>query len=331
MVKINTIDISPPLINSSCAWSSDLRQLQELYDSSYTGAVTTRTATLSGFKEDASHTVAFSSSTLTSINSYGYSPHPLEAYLSWIDTILTSHSSEVPARKPFIISITSSDPTTLRLMVQAIQRFRARIDGDGSHSGQSAIAVELNTSCPNIPNSPPTGYTFSSLVPLLEVLRDEYAHDQTLTIGLKLPPFVYREQFLGVLEGINTLCISSGDGGTDKCPFAFFTCTNTLGNTLMFPEQASPAGSPEASPFAVPTALGGLAGESLHALSLGNVYTFGQLLREHDRLKGIKIIGVGGVTTKEAADRMRRAGADIVGCATVFGKEGARAFEILTN
>lgn len=57
MVKINTIDISPPLINSSSAWSSELKQLQELYDSPYTGAVTTRTATINGFNEDDSHTV----------------------------------------------------------------------------------------------------------------------------------------------------------------------------------------------------------------------------------------------------------------------------------
>ena len=32
--------------------SSDLRQLEELYASQYTGAVTTRTATLNGFAED---------------------------------------------------------------------------------------------------------------------------------------------------------------------------------------------------------------------------------------------------------------------------------------
>jgi dihydroorotate dehydrogenase (fumarate) len=212
-------------------------------------------------------------------------------------------------------------------MVQAIQRVRAKTDG--GHPKQSVIAIELNTSCPNIPNSPPTGYAFPSLVPLLEVLQDEYAQDQTLTIGLKLPPFVYREQFLSVLEGTKALCISSGDGG-DKCPFAFFTCTNTLGNTLMFSEQTAPPAGGPGSPFAVPTVLGGLAGDSLHALSLGNVHTFRQLLREHDTLRGIKIIGVGGVTTKEAAERMRKAGADVVGCATLFGKEGVQAFEILS-
>ncbi len=57
MVLINTIEIEPPLLNSSCAWSSDLNQLAALYESPYTGGITTRSATLEGFKEDDSHTV----------------------------------------------------------------------------------------------------------------------------------------------------------------------------------------------------------------------------------------------------------------------------------
>jgi dihydroorotate dehydrogenase (fumarate) len=57
MVLLNNIEINPPILNSSCAWSSDLRQLTGLYESPYTGAITTRTATLHGFAEDASHTV----------------------------------------------------------------------------------------------------------------------------------------------------------------------------------------------------------------------------------------------------------------------------------
>ena len=57
MVKVHTIDISPPLLNSSCAWASDFAQLRELYDCPFTGAVTTRTATLDGFEEDERHTV----------------------------------------------------------------------------------------------------------------------------------------------------------------------------------------------------------------------------------------------------------------------------------
>ena len=61
MVALNSIDITPPLVNSSCAWSSDLRQLRELYTSTYTGAITTRTATVDGFQENANHTVRSSS------------------------------------------------------------------------------------------------------------------------------------------------------------------------------------------------------------------------------------------------------------------------------
>ena len=57
MVLLNSIEIDPPVLNSSCAWSSDLRQLTDLYESPYTGGITTRTATLHGFVEDASHTV----------------------------------------------------------------------------------------------------------------------------------------------------------------------------------------------------------------------------------------------------------------------------------
>jgi len=262
--------------------------------------------------------VSFTALNISSINSYGYSPHPLAQYLSWIEAILTASPS---GTKPFIISITSSDSDTLYTIITAIQSLRARLN-DPSHS---RIAVELNTSCPNIPNSPPTGYTFSSLVPLLSTLQKESTIDPTLTVGLKLPPFVYHAQFLAVLDGIKQLCAAA-----PKCPFAFFTCTNTLGNTLVFAEQSS---SPQSEDFAVPTALGGSAGDTIHALSLGNVYTFTSLLRqpEYEALKDIVIIGVGGVTSKEAVARMRRAGADVVGSATLFGKEGVGAFETLSR
>ena len=59
MVQIRTINIDPPLINTSCAWASEFSQLKELYDSPFTGAVTTRTATLNGFDQNETHTVCF--------------------------------------------------------------------------------------------------------------------------------------------------------------------------------------------------------------------------------------------------------------------------------
>lgn len=259
--------------------------------------------------------------TTSTLNSYGYSPYPLAKYLGWIESIFTSHSSNP---KPIIISITASTAPTLKVMVDSIQALRFKL-GDNT-SELSKIAIELNTSCPNIPNSPPSGYTFSSLLPLLQILRDAHTADSTLTVGLKLPPYTYKGQFTDVISGLGSLTTNNVSA------FAFLTCTNTLGNSLLFADQTH---SETQQTFAVPTALGGIAGDSLHPLALGNVFTFKQLLSTQEAmaagLAGIKIIGVGGVTSKAAAERMRKAGADVIGCATLFGEKGVHAFEILGN
>ena len=251
-------------------------------------------------------------------------------YLGWVETILTSHPSST---KPVIISITDSDPLVLQSMVRCIQELRSKLHdiNPGKPPEKSRIAIELNTSCPNIPNSPPSGYSFKSLLPLLRVLKNAFAQDMTLTIGLKLPPYVSKDQFMEVITTLQSLVIFNVNE-TPKSAFAFITCTNTLGNSLMFSNQ-TPTDS--ALTFAVPTILGGVAGEILHPLALGNVFTFKRLLHSNEAitagLDDVRIIGVGGVTSKEAVVRMRQAGADVVGCATLLGKEGVRAFEILSK
>ncbi|KAF9015406.1 hypothetical protein BDQ17DRAFT_1418479 [Cyathus striatus] len=326
MVNIGSIHISPALINTSCAWSSDLQQLQDLYDSPYTGAVTTRTATTAGYRENDSNTVTFATESLTTLNSFGYSPYSLAIYLEWIEQVLTSSKNSTNT-KPFIVSITASDPNTLQSMVASIQELRRKlgdIPDSQTRMHSSRIAIELNTSCPNIPNASPSGYVFGTLLPMLKVFMEEHAKDNSLTIGLKLPPFVYKEQFTAVLDVIDSI---SYMGESTGCPISFFTCTNTLGNSLLFSEQGDPVD--DRAQFALPTVVGGLAGDLLHPLALGNVYTFNQLLQNHKKLKNIVIIGAGGVTSKEAAKRMRKAGAAVVGCATLFGRMGICAFEAL--
>jgi len=262
----------------------------------------------------------------TTLNSYGYSPHPLSLYLTWVEDILKSHPS---TRKPIIISITASEPTTLSLMIQAIQNLRKKLsDNEGA---TSKIAIELNTSCPNIPKAAPSGYLLTALKPLIQTLADAHSADPTLTIGLKLPPYVYKDQFTEVIAVLQNLEVEARTSSSKACPVSFLTSTNTLGNSLLFSEETSSGTNEE---LALPTGTGGLAGDSLHPLALGNVYTFKNLLSSADDypgLKDIKIIGVGGVTDKAALRRMKNAGADIIGCATLFGKEGVRAFEILSR
>lgn len=339
MVTIRSIIITPPLINTSCAWASDESQLTALFDCPYTGAVTTRTATLGGFNEDASHTVttfpkrtaatdppqvAFLKHSLSSLNSYGYSPHPILDYVGptgWVRTILQRTPT---ATKPFIISITESDPSDLRLMLDAIQGLRA-----AHPDWATRIAVELNTSCPNISARPPPAYDPASpaLTALLDVLAACFWKDTRLTIGIKLPPYVVRAQIADVVQTIAAYSRVDPASGTSMNPFAFVTCTNTLGNSLVFADEVEGG----TGAFAVPTGVGGLAGEAIHALSLGNVYTMSKLLAESGdaAVQQIVVIGAGGVTSADAVARMHRAGAQVVGSATLFGKLGVSAFEQL--
>lgn len=304
-VQINSITIDPPLINSSCAWASSVEQLRALHQSKYTGAVTIRTSTIEGFAEDSSHKVAFSKDGQYSINSYGYSPHPLSQYLEWIKVLYSENRNT----KPFIISIPTCDTGAYKQLISTIQDFR--ISHQDIH-----IAIEINASCPNIPGHPPPAYNFVEMAPLLAVAHEFRQKDPSLTVGLKLPPYVYRAQFeaavLGITEDVH-----------------FITCSNTLGNGLLFADQTAD-GMVEASEYALgPSgATGGLAGPAVHALALGNVYTFATVLREYN--KGtVRIIGVGGVYDEDGVRRMRRAGAAVVGVATALGKGGPEVFEAL--
>ena len=216
-------------------------------------------------------------------------------------------------------------------MVENIQELRQTL-ADGVEGTPSRIAVELNTSCPNIRGEPPPAYSFTTLLPILEVLARAYRADRTLTIGLKLAPYLASCQFEEVVRSVASFSYDLEDGNRAN-PFAFFTCTNTVGNSLFFTHQTSSSlvTGGEVDGYALGPVLGGLAGESIHALSLGNVFSFGKLLESHEdkAVQKIRLIGVGGVVDKRGVERMKKVGAAVVGCATLLGREGVKCFEKL--
>ncbi|KZT67676.1 FMN-linked oxidoreductase [Daedalea quercina L-15889] len=334
-VNLNTVTIEPPILNSSCLWASDIEQLHNLYNCPYTGAVTTRTATLHGFKENEIHAVVFTTDRLSTLNSYGYSPHPLLLYLEWVHELLTNPPPTAPSQKPFILSVTASKADDLAQMVQDIQSFRANLrDRPSTRDLANLVAIELNTSCPNIPSAPPPSYYLPALRPHLDVLAAAARADPSLTIGLKLPPYPDVTRIREVVDCLAEYTIDEPEGL--RSPFAFLTCTNTLGGSVLFAGEidlasAPPSSGADPSPtaFAVPTALGGIGGERLHALALGTVLGFTRALGAHSSpaVRAIKVIGVGGVKDRESADRMRAAGASAVACATGLGREGVKVFE----
>lgn len=351
--------ITPPLLNSANPWCTTLEQLQELYDCEYTGAITTRTSLLNGFPHNtAVHQFAFYNPTshaasppnvdqagtpdqTGSLNTLGYSPLPLDQYLSFIKTI----SQKLPPRpaggrahhKPVIISVTGS----VEEVVSCYQHITSC-----QHSVQMVLAMEINLSCPNIPNKPPPAYDTTALLSYLSALKTEIAHQLSqdgtsahphtghthVPIGIKTPPYTYQGQYAGLVSALQGG--ARAEPAHLPCPVSFITATNTLGSALLLmPRTEGVQGERPHDVFhralesAAGTGIGGLAGAPLHPLALGNVYTIKGMLFQHKELEGIQIVGVGGVEDAEGFKRMRAVGAAAVGVGTALGRKGVKIFE----
>lgn len=371
--RLRQLHISPPLLNSACPWATDLADLRALYQSPHTGAVTTRTCLLDegGFAhDDTVHQFAFfdaasfsatsapntvpqatanaggdgnpqqlAASLRGSVNSLGYSPHPLSAYLSWIETIAagTGQPSSVSRTKPIIVSVTGT-PTEVAICYNRVAALHRRL---GQSPSAPRLALEINLSCPNIPGKPPPAYDGDALAEYLDALvaaqraeleqlgasADQDDGDSLLLppIGLKTPPYTHAGQFSMLVSGLTR------HAGT----ISFLTATNTLGNCLVF-DGSSYSDSPDSRPQPLlkppSSALGGLAGAPLHPLALGNVYSLRALLdaSPDPLVRGIAITGVGGVEDATGYARMRAAGATAVALASALGRKGVGVFgEIL--
>lgn len=351
--------ITPPLLNSANPWCTDLGQLQELYDSPYTGAITTRTSLLRGFPHDPSvHQFAFFNPTshaalpanadqagepedTGSLNTLGYSPVLLEEYLEFIKTISKSlPSNPVDGRehfKPVIISVTGSadDVVACYKLITLCQR-----------NVRMVLAMEINLSCPNIPGKPPPAYDTSSLLTYLKSLKTEInrqieedgtsAHPHTghthVPIGIKAPPYTYQDQYNGLLKALRDSAVAEPEHL--PCPITFIASCNTLGSSLLLTPQLESSSDGQSHEVyhrtlesATGTGIGGLAGAPLHPLALGNVYTIKGLLFQHQELEHIQIIGVGGVEDAAGYKRMRAVGAAAVGVGTALGRKGVKVFE----
>lgn len=331
--------INPPLINSANPWATTQEDLQSLYDCPHTGAVTTRTSLIDGFEHNGSiHQYTFfdSDTHLTpptstkpdtseptpttynaSLNTLGYSPIPLSTYLKYITQTATSSKTTTPT-KPFIISVTGSAEAVAQCysLITAAQR-----------SIPNPLCMEINLSCPNIPDKPPPAYSKAAMVEYLDALADQQQSSdgeegsRRVAIGVKTPPYTYHDQFRALVEALLET----------KCEVDFVTATNTLGSCLVLADSngSGDDGSSWSSPAinsASGLGVGGMAGAPLHPLALGNVKTITGMLDGEEKLRGVDVIGVGGVSDRAGFDRMRTVGAKVVGVGTALGREGTSVF-----
>lgn len=322
--------IDPPLINSANPWCSTQEHLQALYDCPHTGAVTTRTSLLKGFDHDPKinqHTFfdpkthaavprgtpdySVSAETNGSLNTLGYSPIPLSQYLDFITAITATSSGGARGSKPFIISVTGSPS-------EIVECYRMICDQQARSTSGPPLCMEINLSCPNIPSKPPPAYSGPALLEYLQLLQSPKAPARTVPIGIKTPPYTYHGQYATLID---TLLSAAELTGRRSCPLDFITACNTLGSCLLLTPDASPALASASG-----LGIGGLAGAPLHPLALGNVRTIRAMLDEHDVLRDVDVVGIGGVADGAGYERMRSVGAKVVGVGTALGREGVQVF-----
>ncbi|KZZ91123.1 dihydroorotate oxidase B, catalytic subunit [Moelleriella libera RCEF 2490] len=302
---------------------------------------------------------------VSSINSFGYSPHNLEYYLSAVQALSAKRQQQqhpgARRTKTVIVSVTgspgevaecyarilavslgggagaaaaASSPTRLHQSTTTTTSFTTQTPSQHPRDSQSPcrrgpptppplplplpLAMEINLSCPNIPGLSPPGYPSSSSASSsspssssslggssssssLRAFLAALPREPLIPIGIKLPPYTYAEQ-------ISSLGATLRDFAAT---LSFVTATNTLGMCV--------AGGVQ----------GGLAGEALHPLALGNVTALRRMLdssSNNEVLRHIAVLGVGGVVDAQGYRRMREAGAEAVGLATALGVHGVDVF-----
>lgn len=322
------LTINPPLLNTPCPWCSELDNLRELYQCQYTGAVTTRTSMLEPYPHDwevnqyvlfdataqqvaSVNTQNATAQQTSSLNTIGLSPNNLTTTMGFIRTISAELSEK--SHKPFIISVFGS-PEEVGSCYEQITALQTEV--------KMPLAMEINISCPNIPGKISPAYDAEELLPYLNALQNTLLKlnqgENALPIGIKIPPFTYQNQYDELIKG---LLAATQNPAYPKVPISFITSTNTLGSSLLIQHNQAVLNSE------VGTGIGGMAGTSIHALSLGNVYSIRQMLNQEPALTHLQIIGVGGVNDAKGFERMKTAGADFVGLATALGVKGIGVFE----
>ncbi|KAL3427928.1 Dihydroorotate dehydrogenase (fumarate) [Phlyctema vagabunda] len=337
--------ISPPLLNSANPWATTKEDLRALYDCPYTGAVTVRTSLLKGFPHDpAIHQYTFFSAAeghattevggdgriteikggeTSSLNTLGYSPIPLDEYISIIADIVASDTHSRANSKPFIVSVTGTAEEVAECYVRLVKVRTENPDLNLS------LMMEVNLSCPNIPDKPPPAYDGLSLSEYIRAIGQAKAKTSALGasihVGIKTPPYTYQGQYNTLVHSLEK---EAENKEIEEYPISFITATNTLGSCLVVD-----ADSVTCEPALAGKGIGGLAGDAIHTLALGNVKTIRSMLdtSKHASLNSIAVIGVGGVSTAAGFRRMRYVGAAAVAVGTALGREGIPVFEKIST
>ncbi len=189
--------------------------------------------------------------------------------------------------KPIIASVGGFSIEDYKTIVEAFQK-------------SDVDFIEISLSCPNLEGHSQIGYDFDET----EKLLSQLINLGKKPIGLKLPAYLdsaLQEKMVEIIK---------------KYKISFITCINSLGNSLIIDSKSE-------KPLIKPKkGRGGLSGDYIKPIALGNVQGFYNLLKNK-----VFIFGVGGIKTGEDVFEFLLAGANAVQIGTTFEKEGPSCFQ----
>jgi len=253
--KIAKIDLPTCIYNASGALCTSEKELKDLMDDPYTGAVISKSCTKE-FRIGNPHPRYYEQkSPFLTINSTGLANLGYDFY-GQLDL-----KTKTKTNKPYFISVSGLSIDDNLSIIKYMQ---------DDIPANNIDAIELNLSCPNVIGKPQIGYDRDGCDNLLRRIFEET--DFVHPIGFKLPPYfdsVQIEQMSDIFR---------------QYPVGFLTCINSLGNGLVInPETEQAVIKPRGG-------LGGIGGSVIKPISLSNVYQFRQSMPTE-----VDIIGCGGV------------------------------------
>ncbi|MBW3004088.1 dihydroorotate oxidase [Candidatus Woesearchaeota archaeon] len=274
------IEFKHPIFNASGPRCTELEELEEIAESS-SAAILMKSCTREpreGNPEPRYYDLPHGS-----INSMGLPNLGYKEYLRFIP-ILRAHG------KPVVASVSGLS------LADNIEMLKAFDDSD-------VDMIELNLSCPNVPDKPQMAYDFPQSDEVLRAARAATSKP----LGVKLPPYfdpVHIDTMAGILN---------------EHKVDFVTCINSLGNGLVIdPKTESVVIKPKEG-------FGGIGGKYCQFNALANVRRFYQKLDHAD------VIGVGGIDSGVDVFTYILAGASAVQIGTAFQQEGPGCFFRILN
>ncbi len=277
--SIADLQFNFPVFNASGILGATEGEIKRVLESE-SGAAVIKSVTLK--KRLGNAGVRFYWEDIGSINSMGLPNQGIDYYCSLAEK-LTKY------KKPIILSVAGFTEDDYKKLVDKAKE-------------KPFSAIEVNLSCPNIEGKGIFAFDFKIMFRLLKDLRKRIKKN----LGVKLPPYLQREQIKEITENFMDLGID------------FITTMNTfpLGTFIDYQK--------ETMRIKPNMGIGGLGGKAVKPIALSQVVLF----RHYSQGK-LPIIGVGGISSARDIYEFILAGASAVQIGTALLRQGPGIFKKL--